>query len=295
LDRSSRPHPPHEQARAAQLPALRLTNYATESETGLQITVCHLPLGTSKWNKIEHRLFSHIAMNWRGRPLISHDVIVSSIAATTTRTGLKVRAELGTGTCATGMKVTDAEIDALPMHRHCFHGDWNCTLAPACLHPAPAPTENTSTADTSPAGTPGRFDTACLRAPELTGMTIPQLNTLINSLIPALTERREQSRNARRGGERRRAPGAGARDQLPMADRILATVLYLRKLGTHELLAKLFGITRSTLTRAVQEVQPLLDEHGHTIPPSTARFSTPVDVTAFLSLSDASTEIKRAC
>jgi hypothetical protein len=97
-------------------------------ETGLEITVCHLPPGTSKWNKIEHRLFSHITMNWRGRPLSSHQVIVNSIAATTTRTGLCVAAELDTDTYPTGVRVSDAQMDALPLARHEWHGDWNYTL-----------------------------------------------------------------------------------------------------------------------------------------------------------------------
>lgn len=110
---------------------------ALATETGLDITVCHMPPGTSKWNKIEHRLFSHISMNWRGRPLTSHDVIVNSIAATTTRTGLKVHAELDPGTYDTGIKVTDSDIDALPIHRHPFHGDWNYTLV---RHEAPLDT-----------------------------------------------------------------------------------------------------------------------------------------------------------
>ncbi|WP_457784623.1 ISAzo13 family transposase [Streptomyces microflavus] len=104
---------------------------ALAAQTGLEITVCHMPPGTSKWNKIEHRLFSHISMNWRGRPLTSHDVIMNSIKATTTRTGLRVHAELDPGTYNTGIKVTDTDIDALPMHRHRFHGDWNYTLPPA--------------------------------------------------------------------------------------------------------------------------------------------------------------------
>ena len=82
---------------------------ALATQTGLAITVCHLPPGTSKWNKIEHRLFSHISMNWRGRPLTSHDVMVQSIAATTTRTGLTVHAELDTSTYPTGVKIPDAE------------------------------------------------------------------------------------------------------------------------------------------------------------------------------------------
>jgi len=103
---------------------------ALAAETGLHVTVCHLPPGTSKWNKIEHRLFSHITMNWRGRPLSSHEVIVASIAATTTRTGLTVRAELDTGTYPTGVEVSEEQVAALPMTRHRFHGDWNYTLHP---------------------------------------------------------------------------------------------------------------------------------------------------------------------
>jgi len=102
------------------------------NQTGLQITVCHLPPGTSKWNKIEHRLFSHISMNWRGRPLISHDVIVQTIAATTTRTGLRVHAELDTSTYPTGLTIPDSTMKALSesgtLARHEWHPDWNYTL-----------------------------------------------------------------------------------------------------------------------------------------------------------------------
>ncbi|MFE4875161.1 ISAzo13 family transposase, partial [Streptomyces sp. NPDC056682] len=98
------------------------------AETGLTITVCHLPPGTSKWNKIEHRLFSHITMNWRGRPLTSHEVILQTIAATTTRTGLRVDTALDTNTYPTGVRIGDAEMAALPLTRHAFHGDWNYTL-----------------------------------------------------------------------------------------------------------------------------------------------------------------------
>ena len=86
---------------------------ALAAQTGLTITVCHLPPGTSKWNKIEHRLFSHISMNWRGRPLTSHDVIVNTIAATTTRTGLSVHAELDTGTYPSGIKIPDKQMKTL--------------------------------------------------------------------------------------------------------------------------------------------------------------------------------------
>jgi hypothetical protein len=107
---------------------------ALATELGLPITVCHLPPGTSKWNKIEHRLFSHISMNWRGRPLISHEVIVRTIAATTTRTGLAVHAELDTGRYPTGIKIADDTMTALvesgALARHPWHPDWNYTLNP---------------------------------------------------------------------------------------------------------------------------------------------------------------------
>ena len=101
---------------------------ALAAETGLEVTVCHLPPGASKWNKIEHRLFSHISMNWRGRPLESHETIVQLIAATTTHTGLKVQAELDEGTYPKGVKITDQQMAALPLDRHEFYGDWNYTL-----------------------------------------------------------------------------------------------------------------------------------------------------------------------
>lgn len=100
------------------------------SETGLQITVCHLPPGTSKWNRIEHRLFAHISMNWRGRPLTSHEVIVELIGATTTQTGLQVHAEKDAGTYPSAVKVSTAELAAVPIQEHKFHGDWNYSVRP---------------------------------------------------------------------------------------------------------------------------------------------------------------------
>jgi transposase len=103
------------------------------ADTGLEISVCHLPPGTSKWNKIEHRLFSHISMNWRGRPLTSHEVIVETIAATTTRTGLTVTAELDTSSYAKGIKIPDRDMKDLErrvLRRHEFHGEWNYTFIP---------------------------------------------------------------------------------------------------------------------------------------------------------------------
>lgn len=270
---------------------------ALAAETGLDITVCHLPPGTSKCNKVEHRLFSHISMNWRGRLLTSHEVIVNSIAATTTRTGLKVHAELDPGTYDTGVKVTDSEIDALSMNRHRFHGDWNYTLCPGRPRTGPgseAGPEAATTVTAEQLACPDRLDISLLRAPELTGMTTEQLETLTDLLTPSLAHQREQLRHERRGGARLRAPGAGAKDKLSDTDRILATVLCLRKIGTHDLLARLFGVTGSTLTRAVQEARPLLAEHA--IQPSTARFRTSTDVTAHLDRygSQPGTKIKTA-
>jgi hypothetical protein len=98
-------------------------------ELGLSFFVCHFPPGTSKWNKIEHRLFSFITQNWRGRPLVSHEVIVNLIARTTTRTGLIVKAALDTNKYQTKIKVSDEQLAQLQLKRHDFHGDWNYTLS----------------------------------------------------------------------------------------------------------------------------------------------------------------------
>lgn len=95
------------------------------NELGIDIRVCHFPPGTSKWNKIEHRLFSHISMQWRGQPLVSYEVIVNLIANTRTRTGLNVHAELDTGTYPIGTKVSDEQFSSVRIERDAFHGEWN--------------------------------------------------------------------------------------------------------------------------------------------------------------------------
>ena len=99
-------------------------------EIAVPVTVCHLPPGTSKWNRIEHRLFAFITKNWRGKPLVSLQAIVQLIGATSTKAGLEVRAELDTNTYPAGIKVTDAELAAIAIERHSFHGEWNYTLRP---------------------------------------------------------------------------------------------------------------------------------------------------------------------
>jgi hypothetical protein len=108
---------------------------ALATETGLAITVCHYPPGTSKWNKIEHRLFSAITSNWRGRPLTSHEVVVELIGATTTSTGLTVHAEADPGSYPRGIKITDAQMTAIApqIKPDKFHGEWNYTVRPATL------------------------------------------------------------------------------------------------------------------------------------------------------------------
>jgi hypothetical protein len=112
---------------------LRLWKYELQTladELDLTVTVCHLPPGTSKWNKIEHRLFSFITQNWRGRPLVSYQTIVQLIAATTTTTGLTVRSELDTNAYPAGVKITDEQMSRINLQRHDFHGEWNYTIQP---------------------------------------------------------------------------------------------------------------------------------------------------------------------
>jgi hypothetical protein len=265
---------------------------ALAAETGLPITVCHLPPGTSKWNKIEHRLFSHITMNWRGRPLTSHEVIVNSIAATTTRTGLTVRAELDPGSYPTGAEISDAQMAAIPLTRHRFHGDWNYTIHPRPAPPPPA--VGSAESGRLPSAVPGRI---LLSHPALTGMSRRHLDDLAAKLAGPQRAQREQGRRQRRGTERHRAAGAGPRPKLTDADRILATVLYLRRLCTQAVLGQLFAVDRSRITEAIRETRPLLEEHGHAITPSTARFPSPADLIAFLTTADAKsmTQIKSAC
>lgn len=107
---------------------LELQNLA--NETGLSISVCHLPPGTSKWNKIEHRLFSFITQNWRGKPLVSHEVIINLIAATSTKNGLKVKCQIDTNLYPKGIKVPDDVMNSINIQKNLFHGEWNYTISP---------------------------------------------------------------------------------------------------------------------------------------------------------------------
>jgi len=114
-------------------PRVRLWRWELQqlaNRTGLSITVCHFPPGTSKWNKIEHRLFSYIAVNWRGKPLVSLAAIVNLIGSTTTASGLRVRSEIDQGRYPKGVVITDEQMAALNLRPHAFHGDWNYTIRP---------------------------------------------------------------------------------------------------------------------------------------------------------------------
>jgi hypothetical protein len=238
-------------------------------ETGLEITVCHFPPGTSKWNKVEHRLFSHITMNWRGRPLSSHEVVVNAIAATTTRTGLKVRAELDDGEYPTGAEVSDAQMKALPLDRHDWHGDWNYTLRPHehgdWEHAFRPPRQG------QPPGAPDPFDQpspglAWLCHPALTGLPAAEWDALITELMTLHDQQREASLDKRRGHRLRlNAPGPGRRPALTLADRLLATILHHR-LGLPQVaIAALLGVRPETVSKRIRDVRQLLEQAGHNI------------------------------
>jgi hypothetical protein len=246
---------------------------ALAAETGLAITVCHFPPGTSKWNKIEHRLFSQITMNWRGRPLTSHRVVVATIASTRTRTGLRVDAELDTGDYPLGLAVTREQLRALPITAHGEHGAWNYTIEPAGSRDVVLRAD-----DRARARAAGR---ALLADERLTGMTAHALAELAAVLAPAQAAQAAQRRFEQRGGQRRRAPGAGATGLLSDADRVLITVVYSRQICSMNVLSDLLGVNANSIGQAIAETRQLLIEHGHTITPATLRFTTAAALTAF--------------
>ena len=202
-------------------------------------------------------------MNWRGRPLTSHEVIVQTIAATTTRTGLRVRAELDASSYDTGIKVSDAQMDALPLTRHDWHGDWNYTLRPEDYDQA--------------AGVPDPFDRpspdlAWLCHPALTGLPAGEWDALITTLMTLHDQQRETSLDKRRGHRpRMAAPGTGRRPVLTLADRLLAAVLHQRLALPQVAIATLFGIRPETINRRIRDIRQLLDQAGHAIEPSPHR------------------------
>jgi hypothetical protein len=260
---------------------------ALAEQTGLEITVCHFPPGTSKWNKVEHRLFSHITMNWRGRPLTSHDVIINSIAATTTRTGLTVQARLDDNSYPTGVKVSNAQLAALPVSRHPFHGDWNYTLHPASRHAAAATL-------TAAGDQPGHRETAL---PELTGLATAEMDELIAQLTALRQAQREEKARNHPASDARHKPRSGRPPVFPFPDRVVATVLHLRLNLPDDTLAYLFSTSRTTIRRALTETRRLLDQHGHRIEPVTAPPDLPARIPPYVPRTDGNPEnkAKEAC
>jgi hypothetical protein len=256
-------------------------------ETGLDITVCHFPPGTSKWNKVEHRLFSHITLNWRGRPLTSHEVVVKTIASTRTRTGLRVAAELDIGSYPLGVSVSKARMQALPLAPHSWCGSWNYTIGAAEKNPDGNPADQK--VDTTFTAADGS-DRALVRArslevlsdPRLTGRSRHELDELAAGLAPAQAAQTAQRCYEQRGGRRRRAPGAGSRSLLTDAARVLITVLYLRQICSQNVLSELLEVNPNSIGQAIAETRQLLDERGHTVSPTTLRFTTAKDLTDFL-------------
>ena len=241
-------------------------------EAGLSVTVCHFPPGTSKWNKIEHRLFSHITLNWRGRPLTSHEVIVNTIAATTTRTGLRVHAELDPGSYPDGVKVSDEQMACLPLDRHGWHGDWNYTLRPEPPAPPPPPRP--------PAREPERPGWA---HPALTGLTAAQWDQLIAALATPYQAQREAALYIARGGPPARKPAVRHPPALTLAEQVLITVLRQRFRLPRPELAELFGVVTGTIAKAERQARPLLKQHGHQIKPAPAPIKTLAELTAYAS------------
>jgi hypothetical protein len=247
------------------------------AETGLRIEVMHFPPGTSKWNKIEHRLFCHITRTWRARPLMTIDDAVAGIAATVTAQGLKCTAVTDGGDYPEGVKVSDARMRHLEdrvIDRDGFHGEWNYAIGPA---PRPAPDP-----DPGPAR-PGRVPQHVLNHPALTGMAPEDVTALAAALEVPFAARREQHLYARRGRRRttavRNGDGSNGRRRTGLADHVLA----LRLRGHLNLpaaaIGALLGIDRTTVSHAITLTGQLLASAGiplpDTAPPPQAPPRTP--------------------
>src|SRR6266487_4307109 len=238
--------------------------------TGLEITVCHFPPGTSKWNKIEHRLFSQITRNWRARPLTSHEVIVNTIAAATTATGLTVTARLDTRSYPKGVKISGArmnDLQARALRRHDFHGEWNYTIHPAAAPPPGPPPPP------APAASPCQALDALAR-PELTGMSRHDFAAALTTLHVPLAAAREQRLYLARGGPRRPARGPAGPAGLSPAAQITATCLRDRLGLPIHVLAYLASVHPAPLSPAIKTTRGLLTAHGITIAPGPATLRT---------------------
>ena len=260
------------------------------AETGLEVTCCHFPPGTSKWNKIEHRLFSAIALNWRGRPLTSHEVIVNTIAATTTTTGLTVRAGLDTGLYPAGVKISDAQMAALPLGRHAWHGDWNNTLHPqATISPAPPP------APPRPRRAGCGQDT--LTHPALTGMSRADLDNLATALALPWQAAQEARLYQQRGGPRRRPATSGPRPAFDLTGQLAVTLIHQHLHLPQHVLGWLTGTYPDKIRKAIRTITPLLAQHPIQTTPASIHLRTPDDLIRYATTAGITLppKIKPAC
>jgi hypothetical protein len=253
---------------------------ALAAETGLRITACHFPPGTSKWNKVEHRLFGHITMNWRGRPLTSHEVIVNTIATTRTRAGLRVEAALHTRDYPLGISVSKQRMNALPIQPHPWRGAWNYTIHPTLRSERPADGK-AATEHHDPDHARSKA-LEILADPPLTGMSRQEVDALAAGLAPTQAARTEQRCYQQRGGRRPRAPGAGGRPLLGDADRVLITIVYLRQVCSQKVLSELLEVNPTSIGQAIAATGQLLEEHGCSVTPTTLCFSHAQDLLDYL-------------
>jgi Rhodopirellula transposase DDE domain len=221
------------------------------AETGLRIAVCHFPPGTSKWNRIEHRLFCHITRTWHGRPLMTPEDAVAGIAATVTGQGLKCTAVLDDADYPEAVKVPAARVAHLEdrvLDRDPFHGEWNYTVRPVPAEPPRAP---------PPAAAP---------APDLEALAaeagIGDLGALLDAVTPPWQAAREQRLYLARGHARRQ--DSGGAPLLPLAAVITAAARHHRLAQTYRQLGDLLGVHDSTVSLAVRRITPILQHHGIT-------------------------------
>lgn len=249
-------------------------------ESGIEITMAHLPPGTSKWNKVEHRLFAQVSSNWRGRPLTSIEVVVSSIAATTTSTGLSVRCVLDENDYPTGVTGSWDQVDALPITFHAFRGAWNYTIAPTPADPASAHAR----AKRKPPGQPARPEHSSvtllgdaaeraawitrLSAPEITGIKAGAWTKLTARLEASYQKLREREARAARGGRPSAYPGRREHAlKIPFTQLMLATVLRERYQLPVAQISRMIDLNYVSVGKHVARLAPLFAEHGHALTP----------------------------
>ncbi|HXZ73920.1 MAG TPA: ISAzo13 family transposase [Streptosporangiaceae bacterium] len=235
------------------------------AETGLEIEVCHFPPGTSKWNKIEHRLFCQITLAWRGRPLTSYDVIISTIGNVTTRTGLTVRAVLDHNAHPAGAKPGSGrlrDIEDRYLTRGQWHGEWNYTLHPAPVRDAPPPPEPAR------APAPRLASRDALNHPALTGADPAAVSALAAALAIPHAARRDRDNHIRRGGKLTGTPGSGRKARNGPADYLQALLIRRHLAVPNPVLAALLGTHKDVLSRQLTRTSALLAAAGLTLPPA---------------------------